>query len=93
MLACHLSRARDSYAELDWGSVTKVEAGVTHRFRKSNKHPRQIFPSFELNDPVPGLAGQSFTLEEVPKLQIDIQTKEGKIEIGKEFRFVAIFQG
>jgi len=61
-----------SYAQVDWGSVKNVEASVSH--------------SFELKDPVPGLAGKSFSLEEVPKLQIEIQTSEGKIDIGKNFR-------
>ena len=36
------------------------------------------------------MAGKSFSLEEVPKLQIEIQTSEGKIDIGKDFRFVKI---
>jgi len=61
-----------SYAELDWGSVKNVEAEVSH--------------SFELNESVPGLAGKCFSLEDVPKLQIDIQSSEGKIEVGKDFR-------
>ena len=93
-MECHQSRV--SYAELDWGSVKNVEASVSHRFKfkgnwKDVLMTTIFFWSFELDEPVPGLAGKSFTLEEVPKLQIDIQSSEGKIELGKDFRFDIYF--
>ena len=41
---------------------------------------------FDFDETITGLTGCSFTLEDVPKLHIEIAHKEGKIEVGKDFR-------
>ena len=67
-----------------------MEVNVEHRFAQYNISTSflNISLRFELDEPVGGLDGTSFTLEDVPKKNIEIVNSEGRLELSKEFRLV-----